>query len=152
VIVLALTAGATAAAVLAWMADRIRSRRRNERGGCGACGASWVESGDPYLIHGRLVCNACAETARKRMPWELGGLAAWAALVATTGAVNVFAGNFAAVALLIVPPTILVPLGAVQLMKLANRRAQRRIAEGDFPGLGTSDGRGSASLTSGTAV
>lgn len=128
-LVLALTAGATAAAVLAWLADRKRSRTRNERGECGACGASWADSGDPYLIHGRLVCGACAETARKRMPWELAGLAGWAALVATVGAVNVLVGNVAGMVLLIVPPTILVPWGTVQLMKRANRTAQRRMGE-----------------------
>lgn len=148
-LVLALTAGATAAAIVAWMADRRRSRRRNERGECGACGASWADSGDPYLIHGRLVCRVCAERARKRMPWELAGLAGWAALVAPVGAVNVLVGNVAGMALLVIPPTILVPWGTVRLMKRANRRAQRRIAAGEFPGLGESGTVGAASLTVG---
>jgi len=69
------------------------------------------------------------------MPWELGGLAAWVALVTAVGAGRILAGNVAEVAALILVPTILVPVGAVQLMKLANRRAQRRIAAGELPGL-----------------
>lgn len=134
--VLALTAAASAGAVWAWLADRSRSRRRNERGRCGACGDSLADSGDSFLIHGRLVCAACAARARKRMPWELGGLAAWVALVSTVGVGNLLVGNVAEIAALILVPTLLVPVGAVQLMKLANRRAQQRIASGDFPLLG----------------
>ena len=148
-LVLALTVAASAGAVVAWIADQRRSRHRNGRGECGACGRSWVESGESYLIHGRLVCEECARKAKRRMPWELGALAGWAGLIAAIGAGNVLAGNLAGAALLIVAPTILVPLGAVQLMKLANRRAQRRIAAGEFPGLGASDAEGGRSLTDG---
>ena len=135
-LVLALTAAAGASAIVAWMLDQRRCRRRNKQGACGACSVSWAEtpSGDTYLIHGRLVCENCAEKAKRRMPWELGALAGWAALIAAIVTVNALAGNSVAViAFSIAGSTIVVPLGAVQLMKLANRRAQRRIAAGEFP-------------------
>ena len=63
------------------MFDRRRARLRNEQGECGACGVLWAEtpSGDPYLIHGRLVCEECAEKAKRRMPWHFAILAAAAA-------------------------------------------------------------------------
>ena len=145
----ALTFAASAGAVVAWLADRRRSRHRNGRGECGACGNSWAESDGSHLIHGRLVCEECARKAKRRMPWELGALAGWAGLIAAIGAGDVLAGNLAGAALLIVTPTILVLLGTVQLMKLANRRAQRRIAAGEFPGLGASDAEGGTALTDG---
>jgi hypothetical protein len=151
VLVLALTV-ATGGAVVAWIADRRRSRNRNGRAACGACGSSWLESGESYLIHGRLVCEECARKAKRKMPWELGALAGWAALIAAIGVSNLLSGNLAGAALLIVAPTILVPIGTVQLMKLANRRAQRRIAAGEFPGLDASDAEGGTSLTDGSAV
>ena len=135
-LVITLTAAACASAIVAWMLDRRKCHRRNKRGACGACSVSWAEtpSGDPYLIHGRLVCEDCAETAKRRMPWELGALAGWSALIAAIATGNVLAGNGVAVmALSMAASTIVVPLGAVQLMKLANRRAQRRIAAGEFP-------------------
>ena len=158
-LVLALTAAAVASAAVAWMVDQRRCRRRNEQGACGACSVSWAEtpSGDPYLIHGRLVCEDCAEKARRRMPWELGALAGWAALIAAIGTGNALAGNGVAVmAFSIAASTIVVPLGAVQLMKLANRRAQRRIAAGEFPdfnALGTEvNTDANVALTDGPAV
>jgi hypothetical protein len=133
-LVLVLTAVAGAGAVAAWVFDRRRCRRRNEQGECGACGRSWADtaSGDPYLIHGRLVCEECAEKARRRMPWELAALAGWVALA--TGLTLADQG----LALLVVIPVVtgIASLGAVQLMKLSNRNAQRRIAAGSFPGFG----------------
>lgn len=132
-LVFALAAITGASAVAAWMVDRRRCRRRNEQGKCGACGNSWAETspGEPYLIHGRLVCEDCAGRAKRRMPWELGALAAWVALAAGV----TLAG--AGLALLVVIPAAmgLATLGAVQLMKLANRNAQRRIAAGEFAGF-----------------
>jgi len=86
------------------------------------------------------------------MPWELGALAGWAVLVAAIGAGNILAGNLAGAALLIVAPTILVPLGAVQLMKLANRRAQKRIETGEFPGLDAAGGGADAALSDGSVA
>ena len=82
-LVLALTAAAGASAVGAWILDLRRCRRRNEQGACGACSVSSADtpSGDPYLIQGRLVSEDCAENAKRRMPWELGALAGWAALI-----------------------------------------------------------------------
>jgi hypothetical protein len=67
------------------------------------------------------------------MPWHFGilGLAAGlatAAIVADAGLVT-----------LILLPTVsmvAMTLGAVQLMKLANRKAERRIAAGEFPDMG----------------
>jgi len=68
------------------------------------------------------------------MPWQLGAvggfsLVALASATAAQGATAVvlFSG-FGTAGMLI---------GAVQLMKLANRRAQRRIAAGDYPGIGS---------------
>jgi len=132
-LLLALTAVAGASAVTAWVVDRRRCRRRNEQGECGACGISWAEtsSGDPYLIHGRLVCEDCAEKAKCRMPWELGALAGWVALA--TG--FTLADEGLALLLLIPAAMGIATLGAVQLMKLANRNAQRRIAAGEFTGF-----------------
>jgi len=66
------------------------------------------------------------------MPWHFGMLGL-AAAVATGIAV---AG--ADVAIMILVPatsTVVMTLAAVQLMKLANRRAQRRIAAGEFPDI-----------------
>jgi hypothetical protein len=65
------------------------------------------------------------------MPLELGALAGWVALA--TGFTLADQG----LALLVFIPAGMgiVSLGAVQLMKLANRRAQRRIAAGEFPGF-----------------
>ena len=132
-LVLALSAVAGVSAVAAWIVDRRRCRRRNEQGACGACGISWAEtsSGDPYLIHGRLVCETCAEKAKRRMPWELGALAGWVAV-----AVGATLADQGLALLLVIPATMGVAIvGAVQLMKLANRNAQRRIAVGEFAGF-----------------
>lgn len=116
-----------------WLFERRRSRRRNRAGECAACGTPWeaTPSGDPYLIQGRLVCEACAEKARRRMPWHfalIASFAAFAGLVA--GIAN---GGLALIILLPIGTTGAMTLGAVQLMKWANRRAQRRIAAGEFP-------------------
>ena len=125
-----------------WLFERWRSRRRNRGGECAACGTSWqsTPSGEPYLIHGRLVCQDCAETARRRMPWHFGilGLAAAGA----TAAIVADAG-LAMLILLPAASTVAMTLGAVQLMKLANRRAQRRIAAGEFPDMGALGAGGS---------
>ena len=117
-----------------WMFERIRSRRRNRGGRCATCGTSWrsARAADPYLIHGRLVCEDCAEKARRRMPWHFGILGVSAGI----GTAIAIAG--ADVPLMILIPagsTIVMTVGAVQLMKLANRAAQRRIAAGEFPDM-----------------
>jgi len=132
--VLALTAAASASAIVTWMLDRRRCRRRNQQGECGACGVSWAEtySDDPYLIHGRLVCEDCAGKAKRRMPWELGALGGWAALLAGLVVVELASGSAKDLAFYIAGSTGVVLLGAVEMMKLANRRAQRRIAAGEF--------------------
>jgi hypothetical protein len=131
-LVLALAAAAGASATVAWFVDRRRCRHRNHEGMCAACGVSWADttSGDPYLIHGRLVCEGCAEIAKRRMPWHFGILGASAGFV--TAAI---AAGEGLVALIVFPTisTIVMTVGAVQLMKLANRAAQRRIAAGEFP-------------------
>ena len=136
-LVLALTAVAGVSAVAAWMADRRRCRQRNERGECGACGVPWGEAGSgvPYLIHGRLVCEDCAEKAKRRMPWELGALAGWSAVLAGV-VVTALATGFAMDASFFIAGSMAVVfLGAVQLMKVANRSAERRIAAGEFLGF-----------------
>ena len=156
-LVLALTVAAGGSAMVAWLLDRRRCRRRNGQGECGACGVLWAEarSGDPYLLHGRLVCEDCAEKAKRRMPWELGALAGWAALLSGLAVTAVATGSAKDVAFFISASTGVVVVGAVQLMKLANRSAQRRIAAGEFPGfnaLGTEpDTDAKAALTEGPA-
>ena len=154
-LVLAFAAAAGASATAAWLFDRRRARLRNKQGECGACGVSWGEtpSRDPYLIHGRLVCEECAEKAKRWMPWQLGALAGISALV--TGLI-VAGEGLAVMVFFPAGSTILMTLGAVQLMKLANRSAQRRIAAGEFPdfeelGTGTSTDA-TAALTEGPAV
>ena len=147
-LVLALTAAALGSAAAAWMLDRRRCRRRNVRGECGACGVSWAEtpSGDPYLIHGRLVCEGCARKAKRRLPWELGALAVFVAL--STG--SALTGRaIEVIAISVVVSTIAMTLGAVHLMKVANRIAQRRIAAGEFPDF---DALGAGSKTDAKAA
>lgn len=117
-----------------WMFERWRSRRRNRNGECAACGSSWrsTPSGDAYLIQGRLVCEFCAAKARRRMPWHLAMLG----IAAGVGTALAIAG--AAVPLMLLLPagsTVVMTLAAVQLMKFANRSAQRRIAAGEFPDM-----------------
>ncbi len=138
-LVLVLAAAAGASAVVAWMLDRRRCRRRNKQGACGACGATWAEagSGDPYLIHGRLVCEDCAAKAKRRMPWELGALAGWAGLLTGLAVATIATGSVKDVAFFVAASTGAVLLGTVQLMKLANQNAQRRIAAGEFPDFKT---------------
>jgi hypothetical protein len=118
-----------------WMFERRRSRRRNRSGECATCGSPWksVRSGDPYLIHGRLVCEGCAETARRRLPWHFAILGSMVAAVAL--GVAMAEGGLTMAILLPIGSTAAMTFGAVQLMKLANRNAQRRIAAGEFPDL-----------------
>ena len=66
------------------------------------------------------------------MPWHLGILGI-ATAVATGG---ILAGGEATLMILLpIGATVAMTLGAVRLMKLANRSAQYRIATGDFPDL-----------------
>jgi hypothetical protein len=64
------------------------------------------------------------------MPWHFGVIAAAAAVA--TGSI-VAGKGVAAMVLFPAVSTILMTVGAVQLMKLANRYAQRRLAAGEFP-------------------
>lgn len=117
-----------------WIFERWRSDRRNRRGECAACGTSWqrTRTEDSYLIQGRLVCEDCARAARRRLPWHFGMLATAVALATGLTALKPAVG-----------PMVLFPVGSVLVltalvvlrMKLANRSAQRRIAEGAFPAL-----------------
>ena len=129
--ILALAALAGATAVARWLSDRRRSGRLNRDGCCAGCGAPWQDlaTADVFLLHGRLVCAACAEREKARMAKHFGVLAL-AMSVATTGIVA--AGGLGA---LVLPlgATAAMALGTVTLMKRANLRAQRRIASGDFP-------------------
>jgi hypothetical protein len=117
-----------------WLFERWRSRRRNRKGECAVCGTFWslTKSGDPFLIHGRLVCEGCGEKARRRLPWHLGFLGL-AAGIATAGAVS--GAGLAAIIFLPAGATVAMTVGAIQLMKHANRNAQRRIAAGEFPDM-----------------
>jgi hypothetical protein len=73
------------------------------------------------------------------MPWHL-AIIALAAAAAGLG-VGVGEGGLSMVILWPVGSTLAMTMGAVQLMKLANRNAQRRIVAGEFPDL-TAVGRG----------
>ena len=117
------------------MFERLRPRGRNRIGKCASCGVLWgsTATGEPYLIHGRLVCEDCAETARRRMPWHF-GIIGLAAAAAGLGVAVAYGGSAMAI-LWPVGSTFALTLGAVQLMKLANRNAQRRIAAGEFPDI-----------------
>ena len=69
------------------------------------------------------------------MPWELGALAGWTAVLAGV-VVTALATGFAMDASFFIAGSVgVVFLGAVQLMKVANRSAERRIAAGEFPGF-----------------
>ena len=118
-----------------WAFERWRSRRRNRVGECASCGTSWrsTATGELYLIHGRLVCEQCAETARRRMPWHFGIIGTLAAAAGL--AVAIGEGSLAMAILVPIGSTAVMTFGAVQLMKAANRGAQRRIAEGEFPDI-----------------
>jgi hypothetical protein len=131
-IVLAVTALACAGAVGAWAVDRRRTGRRNDAGRCGICGVSWAEtrSIDAYLIHGRLICEDCAQTARRRTLWELGGLGAWGAVLAGSALtvapeLGLFVGASTGIGL----------WATVRRMKRANLREQERIALGQSAGF-----------------
>lgn len=119
-----------------WLLERVRSRRRNRSGECAVCGSSWrsTRCADPYLIHGRLVCEDCADKARRRMPWHFGILGVSAGI----GTGIAIAGAYVAMMILLpAGSTIAMAFGAIQLMKLANQAAQRRIAAGEFPDMRT---------------
>lgn len=112
-----------------WVAEWWRSGRRNRRGECGACGqALGTESEDRYLVSGRLTCSGCATQMKKRMPWMLGGLAV---LITGTGiGVAMVVDGWEWVLNPIITSSMVI--GTLQLMKVANRRAQRRIAAGEI--------------------
>lgn len=115
-----------------WMFERWRSRRRNEGGKCAMCGAPWgsIAFDDAYLVPGRLACEGCAERARRRLPWHFGILG----LAAAVGTGIAVAGADVTVMILLpAGSTMVMTLDAIQLMKLANRNAQRRIARGSTP-------------------
>jgi len=131
---LATVVGGLQTVVGLWLFERRRARRRNRDGECAACGTPWasIPSVEPFLIHGRLVCDGCAAKARRRMPWHFGMLG----LTAGVGTAIAFAG--ADVRLMVLAPmtsTVAMTLGAVAWMKHVNRRAQRRIASGEFPDM-----------------
>lgn len=146
--VLAIAAVAGASALAGWLADRRNTRTRNANSQCAGCGDDQrgADSTELYLIHGRLVCADCAETAKKRTVWQFVGLAGAVAFATT-----MIALEKGMVGLLGVPlgTGLLMTAGTVHLMKLANRRAQARIAAGQGPaftalvgdnGAGVADG------------
>ena len=117
-----------------WMFERRRSRRRNRGGECAGCGTGWsaVQTSEPYLIHGRLVCEGCADTARRRMPLHFGILG-----LATAVASGFILASASPVTMILLPlgSTVVLTLSSVHLMKLANRSAERLIATGEFPDI-----------------
>jgi hypothetical protein len=66
------------------------------------------------------------------MPWQLAAIGGFAAVASGSA----MAGHgVTAIAFFSAASTVAMTVGAVQLMKLANRSAQRRIAAGDFPDI-----------------
>lgn len=113
-----------------WVAEWWRSGRRNRRGECGACGqALGTESEDRYLVSGRLICSGCTTQMNRRMPWMLGALGVLVTGTAIGVAMVVDGWEWMLNPLITFSATI----GTLQLMKVANRRAQRRIAAGEIP-------------------
>lgn len=66
------------------------------------------------------------------MPWHFGILAA---AVATGSGIALIGAEASVMVLLPVGSSVAMTVVAVQLMKFANRRAQRRIAAGEFPDI-----------------
>jgi hypothetical protein len=75
------------------------------------------------------------------MPWHLATIGAAAAVGTAIAAVS--SGSPTVMALMPASSAILMTAGAVQWMKLANRRAQRRIAAGEYEAF-EALGRGSS--------
>lgn len=130
--ILALAAVAGGVAFAGWLRDRRRHHAKNQDGCCAQCGTPWQDpaTGDPFLLHGRLVCAPCAGREQERMMRHFGVLAGATAFASTS--ILVAQGP---VALMLLPLATGagLTLGAVSVMKLANRRAQRRIATGESP-------------------
>lgn len=126
-ILLLMTYGMVPIAGGLWAFHRWRGARRNRDGRCAACAIEWRSSGtvDRYVIQGRLVCRSCARRARHRLSWYFAALGL-AGILATGIAI---AGADVAW-LVLLPPGLLAvaTYGALRWMKLANRRAQRRLA------------------------
>ena len=137
--VLALAAVAGATALAGWFADRRRARSRNANARCAACGEALhgEDRDELFLIHGRLVCARCADGAKRRTLWQFVGLTG-----ATVFATGMIAASKGVVAMLVFPAAsaLLMSAGAIHLMKLANRRAQDRIARGTDPSFAALDG------------
>jgi hypothetical protein len=151
--ILFLAAAVGTSALAAWIVDHRRSRARNRRGACGACGRPWADaaSSETYLIHGQLVCADCAAKARRRIPWYFGTL-----ILTTGGAAALTVASEGPLAMVLVPigTTAAMTAGTVYLMKLANRITQHRIARGEFPDFEKVSGTipvGSSTLPSPTA-
>ena len=111
-----------------WTAQWWRSGRRSRAGRCGNCARPW-DSGteNRFLVGGRLICSTCAGTIKKGMPWELGALSL---ILAGTAVLGLIVAEGLA---WVLGPLVAFPLGigVLQLLKLANRRAQMRIATGE---------------------
>jgi hypothetical protein len=68
------------------------------------------------------------------MPWHFGILGASAGIGT---AIAVAGADVTLMILLPAASTVAMTVGAIQLMKRANRAAQRRIAAGEFPDMGS---------------
>lgn len=151
-VVLAVAAVAGASATAAWLMDRRRSQRRNAQGTCASCGAAWDQtpSAAPHLMHGRLVCDGCAERTKRRLVWQFGTLAGAAGLATV---LILASKGLVLLALFPATSTVLMTFGTTRHMKRANREAQWRIAAGhspDFAAINTR--RRVVELTGGSAV
>ena len=119
----------------------------------GSNGEWWTLRPQERCRQMEVLCEECAGKAKRWIPWQLGALAGFAALA--TGSI-VAGEGLAAMVFFPAASMIVMTLGAVHLMKLANRSAQRQIASGEFPdfealGPGTSTDA-TAALTEGPAV
>lgn len=123
IMVIAAVTGVTAAA--GWWADRRRAKRRNAGGACGSCGDAWGADRtlERYWIHGRLVCEACATRAKRRLPVHFAVLGVAGAFATTATALS---GGMTAFALVPLVTAVALPVWAVKGMKQANRKALQK--------------------------
>jgi len=117
-----------------WIFDNVRGRLRNKRGQGASCSATYGEMSESYLVHGRMVCEGCAERLKRHTFVEISvlavlvavlcGLGIWAAISSGMLGESLFLSAF-----LIGPPLAMGAafVGAMGLMKWQNRRALDRL-------------------------
>jgi len=118
-----------------WIFDAVRGRLRNKRGQCACCSATYGEMNESYLVHGRMVCEGCAERLKRHTFVEISVLAVLVAVLSGLGIAAAISGGMLQKSLflsafLIVPPLAMGAafVGAMGLMKWQNRRALDKLS------------------------